>query len=87
MDTLTIARSDLSDVMYGALVSGELERCKTERELDHLVNCLWAELGEQSPSADWECGSCGAIISRNVLVTGDLYHAPDADCRSVAVFR
>ena len=82
-DTLRLARSDLFDVLYGALVSGALERCKTERELGPLVDCLWSELETESPTADWECGSCGAIISRNVLTIGDLYHAPDADCRTV----
>lgn len=39
--------------------------------------------GQWSPA--WECGSCGAVIDIALVEPGELYHRPDADCRSAVV--
>lgn len=63
MNVLTIAESDLFDVLYGALVSGALERCKTERELGPLVHALWGELVTESPEHDLHGGAAGSFAA------------------------
>lgn len=48
------------------------------------VKCYACRLGKAQDEVPGWCGSCGALIDLDVVQLSDLYHAPDADCRTVA---
>jgi hypothetical protein len=58
-----------------------IEQCRTPMIVQRLA------LATEQRRSEWECGSCGAITDKALLVDGEPYHAPDADCRSVTAWK